>query len=468
MLSSLTRTRRRLLLALLVLTALAASACVSRVPAEDRTPKLVTTLAVLKGRTEVQSMGTDRFSPGQTGRALVAGDRVRTASEGTALITFFDGSTITLEPQTEVVIFDQRLGGGNPSGVRLAIRQPSGTTWLRAEPAPGAAFQFDIAMPGGAATLDAAATVEVAVSQTGPSIVRSIRGSVQVHGGWGELAMPAGHELSLPRGGTPDAALPLALPFHRFTLSLEPPARAWLRVIDGAGRSAGAVAPGLPVDQMPGAFIGTAEQRSQIVVLTRVQPGKYTILLEPTGDGSVGVALHVESEGQTLFNDIRRAMVQRDRPLAATLEVQGQGNHLTSATLGVFSPVRTELPGTVVRTLAAIELVARRAAREPAPAIESPDAATPSSESSTARTRQIPSATPTATRTATITPTPTATATPAPSATPLPTAAPVQYEPPPQPEPPTPTRTATRPASVLTPFPATATPASPQRLQSAR
>ena len=54
-------------------------------------------LSTLDGTADV-ARGTGGFARAGDGQVLLAGDRVRTSEQGHAIVTFFDGSTVEIEP----------------------------------------------------------------------------------------------------------------------------------------------------------------------------------------------------------------------------------------------------------------------------------------------------------------------------------------------------------------------------------
>ena len=58
---------------------------------------------------------------------LYAGTRVKTSPDSTALLTFFDGSTLTLEPGAELEI--QQLQSDDDKAVTIVLKQWMGRTW---------------------------------------------------------------------------------------------------------------------------------------------------------------------------------------------------------------------------------------------------------------------------------------------------------------------------------------------------
>lgn len=63
-----------------------------------------TTLSVVSGTVEVRGNGTKDFRPAVVSETLNVGDTVRTGPDASAVITFFEGSTVEMEPETELTM----------------------------------------------------------------------------------------------------------------------------------------------------------------------------------------------------------------------------------------------------------------------------------------------------------------------------------------------------------------------------
>src|SRR3990170_929573 len=108
-------------------------------------------LSVISPPVEVQGEGEASPRPAVDGEILHAGDLVRTGAGGRAVITFYEGTTATLEPGTEVVIQAmERRGAG---GFFTSLQQSIGVTWNRvvelADPASG----YEVETPAGTGTV---------------------------------------------------------------------------------------------------------------------------------------------------------------------------------------------------------------------------------------------------------------------------------------------------------------------------
>src|SRR5262245_28628543 len=94
------------------------------------------TLSVLAPPVERVAVGAAASSAGVDGMNLAEGDRIKTGPGGLALITFLDGSTVTVLPDADVTV--KQIGSGTPrgnSGIRMLIN--AGRVWARVVQAAG-------------------------------------------------------------------------------------------------------------------------------------------------------------------------------------------------------------------------------------------------------------------------------------------------------------------------------------------
>ena len=84
-------------------------------------PSTLTILSITEGDVFVMKAGTDDWIEAEVGMSLEDGDIIKTGDDSSAEITFFDGSTVELQPDTEVEI------------VSLDISADSGSTAITLE-----------------------------------------------------------------------------------------------------------------------------------------------------------------------------------------------------------------------------------------------------------------------------------------------------------------------------------------------
>lgn len=386
------------------------------------------TLTLFSGAVEVERDGA--WSPLPDGAGIATGTRLRTDVNGRALLTFADGSTVALDPASELVIEVATVEGPR----QVLLRQERGRLLHQVVPddRPGASF----AVRTSSATVSAQGTVFETVIDDDEIAVSTSEGLVEVAAGTQRLAIAPGESASV--AGEVVRALPAGARGGVSTaLFIDAPFAA--SVIGPEGRATGALPSGIAFQQIPGAFSSSPVTGTQRIQFTNVRPGEYTLLLRRTAEGGGEVRL---SAGET----------------EQAVEVGGTDGDVLALRL-----VITSTGGTV--RVQPVEITAVAARTVPVP--QERVVVTERAKERVEELRRTSSfATPTRTATVTSTPEPTATATRPPatattiavpaSATPAPTVRPTVS--------PTPTRTPerrpepTRPAIQPTRPPATVVP----------
>ena len=102
------------------------------------------TLAVLNTDITAQKGGAD-FVPALDGDLLASGDVVKSSANGRAVLTFFDGSSLTVDTGSVVKVTTlNRLENG---GIQLVIEQSLGRTWASVSKLKTADSKFEIRTP---------------------------------------------------------------------------------------------------------------------------------------------------------------------------------------------------------------------------------------------------------------------------------------------------------------------------------
>src|SRR5579862_4840467 len=99
-----------------------------------------TTLLVLKGTVEVQRPG-ESFNAVTSDTPVRTGDSIRTGPDGYAVVTYFDGSTTTIDPNSNILL--RRLDKLPDGGKSISVQQEAGTSWNRVEKLVGPTSRFE-------------------------------------------------------------------------------------------------------------------------------------------------------------------------------------------------------------------------------------------------------------------------------------------------------------------------------------
>ena len=231
--------------------------------------------------------------PAKDGMSLAVGDRVLTGSGATALITFLDGSTVTVQPGSDVTVAKADVGKTSSA---ISIRISLGTVWARA---------VRLADPGSRLSLEtntASATVHDGLiggqQNADGSFVcwTQSPGMTVVDGGGREIMrVEPGQRVTLKPGEKPAAS--------RFRVNLSalritvPPGVLPLVLMPDQARVAGFVAPGIEVNQVFGSKTSQAADGSRGVEVPAGLPGPYLLVLESEREGSEYVSWAALVEG---------------------------------------------------------------------------------------------------------------------------------------------------------------------------
>lgn len=422
-----------------------------------------TVLTLIDGQTQVARPGAD-FASATDGQLLAGGDRVRTDAQGHALVTFFDGSTIEIEPATTLTV-DTAASNADGS-ITISLTQSIGRTWSSVQRLTKASSKFEIKTPTSTAVVRGTGFI-TDVAPTGVTTLTTSDGVVEVSAQGQTVQVGAGEVTTVSPNAPPTQPVPGPPPPNKLRFGMHSPA--YLAVVDPVGRSCGIVLPGpTVVRQIPGCLASDPGTDPQLVDVPNAPAGTYRIVIAsiPPGGSFVATASAVDGQGALSFNYTLAGSGQPGALFGSNIDVQtGPGGTLSARGLGPLSvlqsaPVKVVLPSGSPTPRPTVSGTPPVALFSPLPSIGfgSGPIVTPSPTATLAAASPTPTPTPT--------PTPEPTASPTPVPTPAPTAPPTPeptVTPAPSPSPtstpmPTPTPTPA-PTVTFTPAPsATATP----------
>ena len=156
------------------------------------------TLSILSGSVDIGVPGISGTEPGTDGMTLIAGSRVKTSPDSSALLTFFDGSTLKLEPGTEIEI--EQLGLGDRQTITIVLKQCIGKTWSNV--VKMAVPHYEIQTPSAVALVRGTQFV-TEVDEMGVTKVTTAEGLVSVSAQGGEVYLPVGQQTVVEPGTPP-------------------------------------------------------------------------------------------------------------------------------------------------------------------------------------------------------------------------------------------------------------------------
>ena len=315
--------RRRLLIAAVVAALVVVPAAL--ILSQQRAASAATILSILDGTASV-SRGTAAFAPAADGDIVAPGDRVQTAVLSHALVTFFDGSTLEIEPATTVQIEEaQAVNGG---AIAIRISQTLGRTWASVQKLTRADSKFEVRTP----TLTAAVRGTGFITEVladGASTVQVTDGTVQVTGQGQSVTVNAGETTGAQPNVPPTAPVPTALPQNRLRFGMHSPA--YLVVMDPVGRACGIVLPGpTVVRQIPGCLASDPGTEPQLVDLPDAPAGAYRVFVQSIvpGGAFVATASALDGVGDLSFNFTVSGSGEPGATHGSTIDVKHVANSL--------------------------------------------------------------------------------------------------------------------------------------------
>jgi hypothetical protein len=163
------------------------------------------TLTVINGNVSVKSMQSAIWEDGADGLTLAAGTRVKTAAQSQALLTFFEGSTIRLEANTDLEI--EQVERIDEKCTAIVLKQYLGQTWSIVAKLTDPRSRYEIHTPSALAMVRGTSFV-TEVDNTGLTQVRVNEGVVAVKGQERQVSVQAGNEVQVMSGGAPSQPTP--------------------------------------------------------------------------------------------------------------------------------------------------------------------------------------------------------------------------------------------------------------------
>jgi hypothetical protein len=241
-----------------------------------------TTLAIIGGLVET-SHGDAAYAQATDGEVLGRGDAVRTGTDGRAVLTYFDGSTVTIEPSSELIIEEVTT---SPDGTTVVeMTQVIGHTWHVVERQLSPTSKYEIHSPAATAVVRGT-TFEVLVEPdeaggeprmtvlTAKGTVAMRRAATFASAGE-EVLVPEGTEAEARPGRRIEAARPRAEPERVVTVTLGSERSV---VVDPLGRANG-LRDGKLVLETPGARVERVDGKL-VITMPNLPEGRLNAQVE--------------------------------------------------------------------------------------------------------------------------------------------------------------------------------------------
>ena len=320
------------------------------------------TLTVLSAPVERVGAGADRPAAAASGADLAVGDRVVTGTDGRALITFLDGSTVTVEPASEVTVRQAQMDGREASRVGLLVTV--GTVWARVAGWLGGRATLTLESNAYSATAHDG-LIGAQQDKGGTFVCWTRAGGLDVTGPTGPAAhLDPGHKATLAPG-RPVLTELFAVTRSTLEVSTSGPVLPLVTMPDRV-RLAGFVPPGIEVNQVFGSLTIAASSGPRTIDVPAGVAGPFVVTLAAVGDGPFTLTVVGRHQGVETYRHERTGVAHQGQGLRAEV-VQ-----MMDATAGASDPrtaragqagmteLRPEVLTPVTVPLSALELAAPR------------------------------------------------------------------------------------------------------------
>ena len=319
--------RRRVLIAAVIAALVIVPAAL--VLSQQRAASAATILSILDGTATV-ARGTAAFSPATDGDIVNNGDRVQTAQNSHALVTFFDGSTLEIEPATTVQIEEAQAAASGAISIRIS--QTLGRTWASVQRLTRADSKFEVRTPMLTAAVRGTGFITEVLAD-GTSTVRTTDGIVEVTAQGQSVLVGAGQTTTVLPNAPPTTPGASPAPPNRLRFGMHSPA--YLVALDPFGRACGVVLPGpTVVRQIPGCLASEPGTEPQLVDVPNASPGFYRILVASIAPGGpfVVTASALDGTGALSFNYTASGSGEPGAKFASGIDVASAANGALTAT----------------------------------------------------------------------------------------------------------------------------------------
>ncbi len=295
------------------------------------------TLSVLAAPVERLAGGAGAAEPGVSGMNLAEGDRIRTGEGGVAVITFLNGSTVTLLADSEVTVKQAPTGRGKSAGIRMLIH--AGRVWARVVQAAGS--RSTLTLESNDYTATAHDGLIGAEQAAGTFVCWTRRGTVWLadRSGQVDTVLVAGQR-ARARFGMAVTPEPFVAGASTLEIRTTGPVVPLVRMPDGS-RAAGFLAPDVEVNQVFGSLTEARGGQRWRVEVPGGHEGPYTVILTGIGAGGpftaqlsaryLGFAAYRQEirgearPGERLFTRVTQTVSGEDPVTARALEASVDG-----------------------------------------------------------------------------------------------------------------------------------------------
>jgi hypothetical protein len=190
----------------------------------------------VSGDVQVLRSGSTESVKATNGMELAVGDTITTGSNGSAKLTFFDGSVMEIKANSEILV--NELSTASTGSTSVSLMEQVGSTINRIGKLVDSSSKYEVETPAAVAVVRGT-TFDLVVEEDGETTVKSEEGSVDFTAAGVTVTVNKGFQSSAAMGGTPST--PAAVVTATATATATATSGETLGDIYGVGKSIGDV-----------------------------------------------------------------------------------------------------------------------------------------------------------------------------------------------------------------------------------
>jgi hypothetical protein len=316
------------------------------------------TLSIVAGQVEVQTPGGSGFGRGSDGQTLAVGTRLRTPADGRAVLTFFDGTTVSLDPNTEITLEQVQPSGEQPGGLSVGVGLTVGRLWAQVTSLFDRGSSFEVRAAGATAVAREGVT---GFGRPGPAGTATPHGVVPegtllcwniagrplfVRSGDTEIELLPGQEVAVREDQPAGSIFPR--PFGAGVLEVRSEGPVLARLVNPANLTVGFALEDLVVNQIMDASTSAPDARTRWIRLPGPAAGQYQLVIQPSGSGPYRVRAALGLDGRDLFAREWSGTAAQGQQLIATLIVEAAGGVPSGGAADDLQPLVGQAPGNFI------------------------------------------------------------------------------------------------------------------------
>ncbi|MFC1873890.1 FecR domain-containing protein, partial [Chloroflexota bacterium] len=304
------------------------------------------TLTIYSGGVQIKYSESDSWQNADDGIIISTGSSIKTASDSHALIAFFEGSTVKIEPDTVLEIIKVEHNAENAATILL--RQFVGRTWSLVTNKEGQDSRYQVETPSATVVVKGTLFATI-VDERGATRVATTRGLVGVTAEGQEVNVPAGQQTKIESGLMPSEPVITPEPGSEISITIEGPVSS--SITDPTGSSVGHLPSGLDYNQISGSQSLWNPDNNQVITIQEPTDGEYMIVLRCVSTGTIDFNFRATSEGVVVSQYTGSHEAVEGSEWLLHLNVEANNGLIVGSTLSDIEPLEGKGPEKLAQPL---------------------------------------------------------------------------------------------------------------------